>query len=102
MLPRTSPLASLALIAALGAGALIPRGARAAEDLQAFVATMSPSGTTLDLTAAGTLDWAHWGYGMMGGPFGQTTTPITNRKMMTGPGLISALQVLPPSSGAET
>jgi hypothetical protein len=63
---------------------------------------MSPTGTTVDLTAAGVLDWAHWGYGMTGGPFGQTTTPTTNRKSMTGAGLIGALQVLPPSSGGTT
>jgi len=102
MRPRKPPIRSLALIAALGAGALNPRGAEAAEDLQAFVATMSPSGTTIDLSAAGSLDWAHWGYGMTGGPFGQTTTPTMNRKIMPGPGLIGALQVLPPSSGGST
>jgi hypothetical protein len=102
MLPRKPRFRWLMLIAALGLGALAPRRARAAEDLQAFVATMSPTGTTVDLTAVGPLDWAHWGYGMTGGPFGQTTTPSTNRKSMTGAALIGALQVLPPSSGGST
>jgi len=102
MLSRRLRARSLAALAALGLGVLAPRAARAAEDLQAFVATMSPTGTTVDLTAAGSLDWAHWGYGMTGGPFGQTTTPTTNRKIMTGAGLIGALQVLPPPSGEST
>jgi len=102
MLPRKPQFPLLMLIAALGLWGLTPRDARAAEDLQAYVATMSPTGTTVDLTAAGVLDWAHWGYGMTGGPFGQTTTPTTNRKSMTGAGLIGALQVLPPASGGTT
>jgi hypothetical protein len=99
---RKPQLPSLLLIAALGSGLRAPRPALAAEDLQAFVATMPPTGSTIDLTAAGSLDWAHWGYGMTGGPFGQTTTPTTNRKIMSGPALIGALQVLPPPSGAAT
>jgi hypothetical protein len=102
MRPRKPQLPSLLLIAALGLGLPAPRPARAAEDLQAFVATMPLTGSTIDLTAVGSLDWAHWGYGMTGGPFGQTTTPTTNRKIMSGPALISALQVLPPPSGGAT
>src|SRR3954468_10928740 len=102
MPPRKRPLPWPMLLAALGLPALTPRSARGAEDLQAFVATMSPTGTTVDLTEAGPLDWAHWGYGMTGGPFGETTTPATNRKIMSGPALIGALQVLPPPSGGAT
>src|ERR1041384_4101047 len=104
MLVRRKPFPALApvWIATLAIALLAPRHARAAEDLQAFVATMSPTGTTVNLTDLGSLDWDHWGYGMTGGPYGQTTTPIANRKSMAGAGLISALQVLPPPSGAAT
>ena len=102
-MPWRKPLIwAVALVAAPGQGLLAARRALAAEDLQAFVATMSPSGTTVSLSEVGSLDWAHWGYGMTGGPYGQTTTPTTNRKIMAGAGLISALQVLPPPSGDAT
>src|SRR5437867_1333724 len=89
-------------IATLAFAPLLPRRARAAEDLQAFVATMSPTGTTVNLTDVGSLDWDHWGYGMTGGPYGQTTPPTANRKNMAGAGLISALQILPPPSNPAT
>src|SRR6266700_130312 len=105
MLSRRYPFLALApaWIATLACGLLLPpRRADAAEDLQAFVATMSPTGTTVNLTDLGSLDWAHWGYGMTGGPYGQTTTPTANRKSMAGAGLISALQILPPPSGDAT
>jgi hypothetical protein len=102
-MPSRKPLIlALALVAALGQGWLASPRALAAEDLQAFVATTSPTGTTVNLTEVGSLDWAHWGYGMTGGPYGQTTTPTTNRKTMAGAGLINALQVLPPPSGDAT
>lgn len=71
--------------------------ARAATDLQAFRATLSPGGSVVDLTESGPLDWVHWGYQMTGGPFDQNASAKSVRKGGNGGGgVIGALQILPP------
>jgi hypothetical protein len=87
--------------AAVGLALAMPMAARAATDLQAFRATLSPGGTVVDLTEAGPMDWVHWGYQMTGGPFGQQSPPAKSvRKLRDGGGLIGELQVLPPTTTA--
>lgn len=82
----SSPVFSLVL-AAVVVAASAPRRAYAGTTLQVAATPMSP-GTIVDLTSAGMIDWAHWGYLQSGGPYGLGDPPPKLSHKITGGGTI--------------